>query len=133
MLFGASTSGPAVTIQRFTPQEYVAACGTIELTCANLSVISVERSGIYELKNTCGGNHDSITIPYKGNELSDTSTAENIYAYLLTKDGYYRAQNTKTDPANSGIAWLYSDDAYHLALKDSSHMKFTVSDSASAS
>ena len=26
MLFGASTSGPAVTIQRFTPQEFVAVC-----------------------------------------------------------------------------------------------------------
>ena len=123
---------PAVTIQRFTPQEFVAVCESITnivLRCDDESQYGVLIPGREnEPAGTCGGGH-STTIRYNG---SDLNTAEEIYNYIKTLDGYYEAYIGFPNPSSYGIAWVKSTEhnpyngneyyIYHYASKDSVHM-----------
>ena len=141
MLFGASTSGPAVTIQRFTPQEFVAACSGYDVTirCEGTGVEFYPDGSI----SSTGGefyieSHDSHEIVVSGYSEDVlylslgllTQNGGEVYSKVNYPDMCYAfTGSNKQSFGSDDYVWEDTSGNYHLLLASNTRVTSTLNHS----
>ena len=151
MLFGASTSGPAVTIQRFTPQEFVAVCTgyNVTITCPGISSsdakfypngASESDGSIFSEYNvislTLHVSHDDIVVSnYRENVSSLSQELLSDFSGTIYKNETYammkytlNGTTLKTFGRNDYV-WEDTSGNYHLLLASNTKVTSTLNHS----